>query len=120
MDIVHKSLMTFGTSGTQTSVTADSTSTTNRHSGPKEDYSVQLTCIATGTSGVGATCIWQASNDGNGWVNISSATASATQAGTSTAYASAGIAVVGFRYANVRAATIVVTGTGAATVTMGE
>ena len=119
MDTVHKSPMTFGTAGTQTSVAHATTSTTNQGAGFKGNYSVQLTCIATGTSGVGATVVWQGSNDALAWVPISSATVTASQAGTGTTYGASVIAVSGPRVAFTRGATVIVTGTGAATVTLG-
>lgn len=111
--IVRQATMTFG--GTNTSVADTTTNTSDRIPLPRADYTVQLTAIATGTSGTGATCVWQGSNDNLAWIALGSATATATQAGTSTTYVGAGITVTP-KYAYGRAATVIVTGTGKASI----
>jgi hypothetical protein len=51
--------LTFGLPGTQTNIAAGVTSTSNPYPLPRGDYTVQVTVAATGTSGVGATVVWQ-------------------------------------------------------------
>lgn len=109
--------MTFGSAGTQTSITAG-TGTSNQVAGPRDPYTVQVTGVTTGTSGVGGAVVLQGSNDGVSWVAISSATATASQASTSTSVGGAAIAVSGSAFASIRA-TLTITGTGLAFMTMG-
>ncbi len=97
------------------SASAASTATGNALPGPRGAQSMQLSAWTTGTSGVGATVVWQAGNDGQ-FVAISSATVTASQAGTATSYASAAIAsTAAYAYAR---AVIAVTGTGNAQVSL--
>lgn len=64
---------------------AVSTSTTEpRNLARGLNYSLQLTVTATGTSGVGGVVIAQCSNDRVAWFAVGSATATATQAATTT------------------------------------
>ena len=116
---VKPAQLTYGT-GTQTVVVSSAgTATSNPYPMPRNDFTVQVTAIATGTSGVGATVIWQGSNDNVGWINISSATATASQAGTSSAIGSAAMAIATTRFCYGRAQPTV-TGTGQAQVWLGS
>ena len=116
---VQSSPLIFGTTGTSTSLADTTTNTSQPAQIPRSDYTVQLTVVATGTSGVGATVIWQGSNDGQAWIPIGSATATASQSGTATTRQAAALAISGSRFKYGRGATVVVTGTGAAHLDMG-
>ena len=111
--------MIFGTTSTSTLLADTTTNTSQPVMLPRSDYTVQLTVVATGSSGVGATVVWQGSNDSQAWIPIGSATATATQAGTATTRQAAALAISGNRFRNGRAATVIVTGTGAAHIDMG-
>ena len=116
---VRSSPLIFGTTGTSTSLADTTTNTSQPVMLPRSDYTVQLTVVATGTSGVGATVIWQGSNDNQAWIEIGSATATTSQAGTGTTRDAAALAISGNRFSVGRAATVIVTGTGAAHLDMG-
>jgi len=116
---VKSATLTYGTAGTATSVASIGTSTSNPYAMPRQDYTVQVTAFTTGTSGVGATVIFQGSNDNNAWIAVSSATATATQASTSTTYSAGAAQTSGVRYALGRAV-VGVTGTGGASVVLGS
>ena len=101
----------FGAAGTQTSVAAAGTNTSSPYPMSSDTYSLQITAIATGTSGVGGTVVLQASNDNSAWFALGSATCTATQAGTSTTYAAGALLISNSPFAYAR--TIVgATGTG--------
>lgn len=110
----------FGTAGTQTVLqTTAGTATSNPYPMPRQDFTIQVGVGTTGTSGVGATVIWQGSNDSANWINVSSCTATASQAGTGTSVASSAMAIAQTRFAYGRAQPTV-TGTGSASVWMGS
>lgn len=111
--------ITFGTTGTATTVpTATGTNTSNQIAMPRDDYTIQLSAISTGTSIVGATVVFSASNDGDAWIPQGSATALSTNASTASSVNAAGFAVTS-KYAYGRAV-VTSTGTGAAAVFMGS
>ena len=108
---VKRQSLDFGTTGTSTVVpTATGTNTSNPIALPRDDYTVQVTVTATGTSIVGGQVVWQASNDGAAWFPLATAIATAicaAGAGTSTAQG-AGVALTS-KYAYGRG---IVSGTG--------
>lgn len=116
---VRSSPLIFGTTSTSTLLADTTTNTSQPVMLPRSDYTVQLTVVTTGTSGVGATVIWESSNNSQAWIPVGSATATATQAGTGTTRAAAALAISANRFRNGRAATVVVTGTGNAHLDMG-
>lgn len=110
----------FGAAGTQSVIqTTAGTATSNPYPMPRSDYTIQVGVGTTGTSGVGATVVWQGSNDANGWINLSSATVTASQAGTSSAASAGAMAIAQSRFAYGRAQATV-TGTGSASIWMGS
>ena len=115
--------LTFGTSGTFTSLPDGTgalrgTSTSNPIALPRDDYTIQLTALSTGTSIVGATVVWQTSNDSVAWVPQGSATALSTNASTASSVGAAGFAITS-KYAYGRGV-LTSTGTGSAQAFMGS
>lgn len=117
--LVKPQPLTFGAAGTTTNVpTATGTNTSNQVRMPRDDYTVQLNAVTTGTSIVGATVVWQTSNDNVGWVPQGSATALSTNAGTASSVNAAAFSVAA-KYAYGRGI-VTSTGTGQAVVFMGS
>lgn len=86
--------LTFGTSGTSTVVLSSSTSTSNPIPMPRDDFTVQLDVVTTGTSIGSGTCVWQGSNDGGvGWFPLGTLTGLSTNASTASSVAVAGTAI---------------------------
>ena len=119
LGLVKPQALTFGTSGTSTTVpTATGTNTSNPVPLPRDDYSIQLDAVTTGTSIVGATCVWQTSNDNVAWVPQGSATALSTHASTSSSINAAAFSITA-KYAYGRGI-LTSTGTGNAVAFMGS
>ena len=119
LGLVKPQALTFGTSGTSTTVpTATGTNTSNAVPLPRDDYSIQLDAVTTGTSIVGATCVWQTSNDNVAWVPQGSATALSTHASTSSSINAAAFSITA-KYAYGRGI-LTSTGTGNAVAFMGS
>lgn len=116
--IVRSVPIVFGTPGTQTALLTGS-GTSNVMNMPRENWTLQLNAYTTGTSQLGAAVRWQGSNDKVAWLDLASATASATNAnGTGTTVNMAGIAYTNTFFAYGRAA-VVLTGTGSSDLKIG-
>lgn len=92
---VRPQVLTFGT-GTVASVpTATGTNTSVAVALPRDDYTVQVTVTATGTSIVGGQVVWQVSNDNAAWIPAGTAIGTATNAAapTTSTSATAGFAI---------------------------
>lgn len=109
--------LNFGPTSTAAVQVGTGVSTSSPMRMPRDEFTVQLNAITTGTSIVGASVVWQGSNDGVGWVPLGSATALSTNASTSSSLNAAGVALIA-KYA-VGRGIVTATGTGLAQVWLG-
>lgn len=109
----------YGSSGTNVTLVANTTNTSNMVHLPRDDYTVQLINYTTGTSIHGASCVWQVMNasDEAAWFALGTAAQTATSAGAGVTAVGTGFAVTS-KYAYGRAV-VISTGTGSAEVYLG-